>query len=415
MNTKDNKLLGALFQYYRTMKKLSRKDVSLLGKNNYLSLSESTIKRIEIKNINNNDSTLKKYAQILSLKYEKDIFPYNKLNTYVEKTLYFINISATNEIEIVYEELLGFHNLYRQYIYLSEVSRMLISVLEDIALDKRICASEQRIYEFVTKVIDKDSKLITLAYYLLYKSYLFDKGNTGQNMFKIKKIISKVNFKNIFNVDQIRFDIYDSNPLTLYNKYKRVYTKCNKDNDNNIATKVTSIFNLAYCEAMLKDYVSAEKHFKEILELNSSNNRISNYIVYNVYNNLGFVYFNLSKFHQAIECFNISRKQKNNSIGYNFLLLFISLEATNQINYAITIIKEELENVKLPVIKNILEYHKMKYSNEDDKKLEEFIIKHLNKKEVPFEFYSDLIYKELYNLVTKTKHYKCLYLYLEKN
>ena len=416
MNVKENKLLGILFRYHRKMKKLSRKDASLLSKTKNIYLSESTIKRIELEDINNNDSTLDKYAQTLSLYYEKDEFPYKKLNIYKDNVLSSIKgVLTIKDSKVIYEELLGFHNLYRKYIYLGEISRILLSILEDVMINKKISVAEQRMYEFITSNPNIEDDVTTLLYYLLYRSYLFDRGNTEENIFRIKEIVSKVDFKKLFNMEQIRFDVYNSNLLALYNKYKSLYEACDKNKISSTSTIVASLFNLAYCETMLKDFDSAKKHLKEILDIESLNKYVPNYGIYNVYSSLGFVYFNLGIFDEAIECFDISRKEGGNSIGFNFLLMFISLEKIGKSNYSIVVIEEELNKVKLPTIKNILEYYKLKYNHENKKVLEEHIVKYLNKKEIAFDFYSNLIYKELYSLVKETKHYKYLYDYLEKS
>lgn len=416
MNTKGNELLRALFQYHRKIKKLSRKDVSLLSETKGLYLSESTIKRIESNNINNNDSSLEKYARVLSLRYEKDEFPYKRINAYKDNVLSSLKGTLTiKRTETIYEEILSFHSLYSKYVYLGEISRVLLSILEDVMFNKKISIEEQRRYEFLIKYISQDSEIATLLYYLLYKSYLFDRGNTEQNINKIKDIISKANFKKIFNMDQIRFDVYDSNLLALYNKYKNIYEVCDKNDISNLSTVVTSLFNLAHCEIMLKDYNSAEKHLKVILEIESLDKYVPNYVIYSAYNSIGFIYFNLGLFNKAIDSFDVSRKEGGNSIGFNFLLMFISLEKIEKIDYSKIIIEEELNKVKLPTIRNILEYYKLKYDNENKKVLEDHIIEHLNKKEIAFEFYSNLIYKELYDLVNETKHYKCLYEYLKKS
>lgn len=416
MNTKGNELLRAFFQYHRKIKKLSRKDVSLLSETKGLYLSESTIKRIESNNINNNDSSLEKYARVLSLRYEKDEFPYKRINAYKDNVLSSLKGTLTiKRTETIYEEILSFHSLYNKYIYLSEISRVLLSILEDVMFNKKISIEEQRRYEFLIKYISQDSEIATLLYYLLYKSYLFDSGNTEQNINKIKDIISKANFKKIFNMDQIRFDVYNSNLLALYNKYKNIYEVCDKNDISNLSTIVTSLFNLAHCEIMLKDYNSAEKHLKVILEIESLDKYVPNYVIYSAYNSIGFIYFNLGLFNKAIDSFDVSRKEGGNSIGFNFLLMFISLEKIEKIDYSKIIIEEELNKVKLPAIRNILEYYKLKYDNENKKVLEDHIIEHLNKKEIAFEFYSNLIYKELYDLVNETKHYKCLYEYLKKS
>ena len=229
MNTKGNELLRALFQYHRKIKKLSRKDASLLSETKGLYLSESTIKRIESNNINNNDSSLEKYARVLSLRYEKDEFPYKRINAYKDNVLSSLKGTLTiKRTETIYEEILSFHSLYSKYVYLGEISRVLLSILEDVMFNKKISIEEQRRYEFLIKYISQDSEIATLLYYLLYKSYLFDRGNTEQNINKIKDIISKANFKKIFNMDQIRFDVYNSSLLALYNKYKNIYEVCVK-------------------------------------------------------------------------------------------------------------------------------------------------------------------------------------------
>lgn len=415
MNEKENEILRLLFLYYRTNQKLSRKDASLLSKNKNVYLSESTIKRIETQNVKNNNSTLSKYANTLSLYFEKDDFPYNKLNSYKESIKESINNgSSLRDIETIHKELLNFQNLYKNYIYIGEISRILLSILEDFLLNKRINLKDQKMYEFITNSTnEKDDEIVVFMYYLLYKAYLFERGDNETNIAKIEDITSKINFKKIFYLDQTRFEEKNKNLISLYNKYREVYVTTRSNKNNNVSFIVTSLFNLAYCEILLNDYIEAEKHLIELLKIDSLDKFVPMYIIYDTHNFLGFIYFNLKQYNKAFDCFDIARKQDGNSIGFNFLLMFISLEKINKVNYSKVIIEEEARKVKLPAIKHLLEYYQLKYNCKDKKILEDYIVKYLNKKEVTFQFYSSLIYEELFNLVKETKHYKYLYDYLE--
>lgn len=414
MNEKENEILRLLFLYYRTNQKLSRKDASLLSKNKNVYLSESTIKRIETQNVKNNNSTLSKYANTLSLRFEKDEFPYSKLNSYIKIVLCLINEGyELRDIYVVYEELLGFYNLYRKHIYLGEISRLLLSILEDFLLDKRINIVDQKMYVFLTNSTnEKDNEIVAFMYYLLYKSYLFERGDSEANIVKIKEIVSKADFKKIFYLERAGIYEKNTNLISSYNKYKDIYMTT-KDSSENVTFIVASLFNLAYCEILLKDYIEAKKHLEELLKVNLLKKYIPTYVIYNVYDCLGLVHFNLNQYDKAFDCFNIARKQDGNSIGFNFLLMLISLEKINKTNYSKVIIEEEARKVKLPAIKHLLEYYQLKYNCKDKKILEDYIVKYLNKKEVTFQFYSSLIYEELFNLVKETKHYKYLYDYLE--
>ena len=414
METSQNKIIGTIFRYYRSSKKLSRFEASLLSKKKNIYLSESTIKRIENKNLKNNSSTLNKYAQVFSKYYDKNKKLYIELNLYKTKIINFVKKNETlKNLEIIYKELLKFNSYHNKAIYLSEISRLLISVLEDYLYNKKISFDEQRIYEFIVDNVDDDDELIVFMYYLLYKSYLFERGKTEDNLSKIKAIILKANFNKIFYLEQVRFDLKDTNIVDLYIKYKNVYISCKEYDRSNIARLVTSLFNIAYCDIALNNFLDAENHLKEIFDIKFLNEYIPKYAIYSAYNLLGFVYFNLRKYEQAYLCFNNSRKQGGNSISFNFLLMFMSLEKINKVSIIKRITKEELDEVKLPVIKNIIIYYNLKCKNVEKKTLEEHIVKYLNKKELIFEPYSELMYEELFGLVKETKHYKYLYDFLK--
>ena len=415
MNVKDNKVIGSLFYFYRKMKKISRKEISLISKEKNIFLSESTIKRIEIENINNNDVSLRKYTKLLSLYYEKDEYPYNKLDSYKTRTLKLINSGPKlKELEVLCEELNGFHAYYKKYIFLEEISKLLINLLEDYLFNKKINSDEQRLYEFITKCNDDDdeNEIIASMHYLLYRSYLFERGNSNENLHKIKEILANINFNNFLHYKQAKFEINDNNLLSLYNKYNVLYRET-KIKESNIFDIAISLSNLVYCEIALKEYELAKRHIEEILNMDSNEEYIPMYAIYGLYNTLGYIYFNLKQYKKAFKSFDFSRKQGGNSINFNFLLMLISAEKIDATNYSKNIIEEELNEVKLPVVKNILIYFKLKYECEDKKDSEEFIVKHLNKKELLFEIYNDLIFNELYQLVKETKHYKYLYDYLK--
>lgn len=415
MNNKYNRILGTIFYYYRSTKKLSRYEISLLSKEKNSYLSHSTIKRIEAAKLENNDSSLCKYAHALSLRYEKSEKPYKILRQYICDIVNLVKKETTlKDLENIHKKLYKFNNVYKKCIYLNEISKLLLSVLEDYLYNKKISLDEQRMYEFVVNnVPDEDDEIIIFMYYLLYKSYLFERGNTQDNVSKIKEIVLKANFNKILYLDRIRFDKKDANIVDLYNKYNDIYITCKKDNNRIIARLVTSLFNISCCDILLKNYNGAKKHLEEIFEIEFLDRYIPKYVIYNAYNLLGYVYFNENNYEQAYTYFNKSRKQGGNSISFNYLLLFISAEKTNKNMDAKKIIKEGLEEVKLPAIRNILIYYKLKYSHQDKKILEEHIVKYLNKQELVFGLHCDLIYKELLNLVKETKHYKYLYNYFE--
>ena len=410
----ESKLIGAILKHYRKRSKYTRENINGISKDFGKELSLSTIKRIENYECISSPRNIDAYCHLFGLHYCDNKSLYNELDSFSSSILDLIkNGSKITTLEQLHDKLLNFNKTNKEYIFASEISKLMIDVL-NIYLYNTYDFDQDKLTLFDDILNDIDNKNIKLiTYYYLYKTRAsFKTGNTQENLNYTAKYI-KVNFTTVFYFERIVF-LFEDNLLEFYNSSKAIYDNLKETCQNNKVYYFSTTSDLAFCELNLKDYNNAKKHLLEIININNINEYIPENIYLDNIIRLGIVNYHLKEYEKAYSNLLEVRNKDAALLGLNYCLLFKSAEMIGKANAILKIINKDYNDMKLIMAKNIFTYYKLKYSNESLEKQEKYICTFLNKKDIFFSLYFDLFTEELKKLVDQTKHYQLYYMYVNQ-
>ncbi len=407
------KLIGKILKHYRKEKKYTRDDIFRLSKIQGKELSLSTIKRVENFETSANNYNIDAYAHIFNMHYNDDRFLYNKLDLYLSSMLNSIkNGVKLCELKQLHQKIIDFNAKNANYIYLSEISSLMISIL-DIYLYNKFDFDQKRINLLNSLLDDIDDKKIKIfAYYYLYKTKAtFKIGNTQENLDYIDKY-TKFNFGDVFHFERIAF-FFKDNLLDFYNHNKNIYDKEKSNKQTNKIYLYSVILDLSFCELNLENYVDAKNHIIQALNIENINEYIPQNIYLDTKKRLGIINYCLEQYKDAYANLLEVRENDKTLLALNYSLLFKSAEMVDKTDIILKIIDED-NDIKLATTKTIFGYYKMKYQNETLEKQEKYICTHLNKNDLCSAIYFHLFILELKKLVEQTKHYQLYYTYVNQ-
>ncbi len=410
---KEIKLIGLILKHYRKENKYTREDIFRLSKGKEKELSLSTIRRIENHESTPNRRNIDAYAHVFNMHYCDNESLYNKLDSYLSSSLELIkNGAKINKLKKLFDEILKFNKANTQYIYLSEISNLMIMVLNiylynnyDFSLEKL------NLFDSLLDYIN-DNNVKAIAYYYLYKTRAsFKFGNTQENIDCTAKYI-KVNFSEVFHFDRIDFLFKDS-LLDFYNYNKKIYNEQSLIKNVNKVYFYSILSDLAFCELNLGNYGDAKNHLLQAINIEDANEYIPNNIYVDTMKRLGIINYCLKLYKDAFLNLLEARNKDKSLLALNYCLLFKSAEMIGKQDIILKIIDED-QDIKLVMAKNIFTYYRLKYNDGSLEKQEKYICTYLNKKDIYATLYFELFADELKKLVEQTKHYQLYYTYINQ-
>lgn len=365
---------------YKTLQKI---EVGEVVKNEciYHRLSENLDKKILLDRL-----TFSKLEQLRDLVYES-------LADYSNSQLQKLSSSITLEMQ-----------RYKNILCLSELLQLYYDVI-NVHLKYEYPSQEMIDFYLMLKdkLSEKDKKLVLLLLYKTrYGKHIIFNGwenvlNDCQHYFNNPlffsvKIEEMVNNKNYLEIQ---------NTIKLYNDQLNSYQKYTLYNQ------------LAFIELNTGSYEKAYKTMEKCLKIINEYTDLNPIMLKKLYRQIGIVTFMLNKFDETIEYLQKAKSQVSDTLGIQSVLLYKSLEKTNQINLLIDIINSiNISQLNNTIEKKITNYYKIKYlDNNLSKKriceLEEYICEEIKPIITMMgDLFKNIFLEDLLYYVSQTSNYK---------
>lgn len=393
----DKNVLGKLIQYYRTQKKISRQYIM----ENVDELSLSTLKRLE-----NGDRCkyvqYEKMCSALNIILLNDEKPYNQLTDFLKSIPHIINGGKSiKECYKLKEELIAFNNIYKDFIYLNDLSLLGINVLTlylnvNIFNYKNIDVAERAL------VCSQNHEIRTLSSYLLYTYAAFFL--RIENYYR-KYLSYHKNIGNLIinNAQESYFDLYSMDIYEAYAKHKEKYR--NSNSDNILEYYASSYIYGTICTFSGKANI-AIKVFNSALNTNDKNEIVPLITKVSCHHCLAYAYFYNNDMDKAYDSFMFVYNVNPLLLELSYCFLFKILETKKDVNQIKNIVKRNISS-SFGFTKLILGYYKLKYIEESkDKDLCKYIIKNFKYSNIKSKICFDFFEKEIYEIVRKSNLYK---------
>ncbi len=393
----DKNVLGKLIQYYRTQKKISRQYIM----ENVDELSLSTLKRLE-NGDNCKIAQYKKVCSTLDINLLVNEVPYKEIRNLLKSTLNIINSGKPiKESQKLKEELIAFNDIYKDYIYLNDLSILGINVLS-LCLDVKIFnQSNIKIADHVFASCN-DKTIKTLSSFLLYTySALFLRIEDYY-----RKYLSYHKNIDCFTVNKIQdsfFDLYSMDAYDAYAKHKDRYAKTKKEN-------LLEYYANSYIYGIICTFSGKANKAIEIFDsvLNTSDKQEIIPLITKVscHHFLAYAYFYSGDNQKAYENYMFVYNVNPGLLEISYCYLFKILELENNIALIIDIVKANI-NTSFGLASLLLEYYKLKYIDKaQNRELCKYIIKNFKYSNIKSKICFDFFEKEIYEIVKESNLYK---------
>lgn len=405
----EKSFIGSLFKYYREQNKISRTSIS---KSNNISIS--SIRRIE----EGGYSSFKMYkllAKELKLKINDKPSLYTTANLYVEQTYKIINSGKTiDEYVKLRNNIHTFYSNYKEYLYLSELSRICVSTLNMYLTCTVNDTKIINLSKYISNLLNKDSNIHTLVCYLmcLYGKYYARGTNDEDLYFAYSKFLIG---KQIFALEELEHNSLKLNKFDFFKKYEKFMTASVNKTDNYLSKYHKLVLKSYYCFISEK-YNETIALLTLFIENKEIKNRIPNRIYLHIIENLAYTYLKIGDFNNALNCFLKIIDTNPNIIEIAYANVFVICETLNRCDTIIDILNNPSIYIRNNTVNDIFEYFRMKIiNNVDYKELEDFIIKKFSLKSCnSLQCYG--AFKNEMSLLTNQSHnYKSFYKYIKEN
>lgn len=401
-------LLGGLIYYYRNNLHLTRdafaRKLSDISKTKITSKTIQRIENGEYSKLNNIYEMIAKGLNFDFADESNEVYTIvSSLNDKIYKSL-----NDTKHINDSYTILKEVHELYTKYnhfLYLSEILKLDAFALEYYLYGKLDNIDVIDIFKNIHPLFH-DKTLSLLCNYSLFVAAKYQMVGLSYKDYNTyaKNLINE----KIFLFEEIHYYTEIEQNYNLLNIYKHKFSKTNDP-----VEKFAYLSNMAYIELNYYGLDDAIKHLEEALSIDNIKKIIPERNYYLTYVRLGIINYQKKDYQK---CFNYLYSIAINYprvLNFNFILLCISAEKTNQTDNVLPILKVHQNTNNL--INDIIDYFIAKYENEDPAILEDMIITKLNPNALSSGIYIDIFKNELFETVKKTKHYAKLLLINKKD
>ena len=399
-------LLGGLIYYYRNNLRLTRDAFARkLSDISNTKVTSKTIQRIENGEYSRIKDIYKNIYKVLSFNYAKeneDIYDQiSSLSNNIYSTLN--NTSLLNNAYELLQETHDLYNSYRNFFYIDTILRLLDYVLSYYLYGSLEDKKEIDVIYANYSLFDDKQKILCSYLFFVYAKH--NKRINDRDLLTFGK--NMVN-KKIFLFEELHYYTRINNKYDLLPLYKNKFSKTNDP-----VEKFAYLSNMAYIELNYYGLDDAIKHLEEALSINNIKNIIPerNYCL--TYVRLGIINYQKKNYQKCFDYLYSIATDYPRVLNFNFILLCISAEKTNQTDKVLPILKAH-QNTNI-LINDIIDYFIAKYENEDPVILEDMIITKLNPNTLSSGIYIDIFKNELFETVKKTKHYAKLLLINKKD
>lgn len=404
----DYLLLGSLFKFYRENKNISRKSLITILKNNNHSNSCSyiTLRRIEEGTPSLTTRFYTEIADALGFSLNLDPLIYCDLENHINSLCKIINNDMPISVLInKREEVFLFYECHKRDIYLSQLSRLMIMVLDMYLTDQINDFELIPVIDASINSMNSDLKLLaSFALYTFSLRYYWKTTETKDYMHLGKDLLGK----RLFVLHEIYYDLFTLNTFDLYKKYKKLNDSFNTNNQKIYLFSILS--GLACSELNLNNYVEAHQHLGEALKIDDISMLLPQHVFLNTLKRFGIINYQMKNYTECFKYLSNIYKTDKYLLDMNYILLFKSAEFTDKVSEVKELIDKETECFDNTQVKAAFLYFGAKFNQVTPPSvLENMICKRLKDSLFDSGIYTSIFKKELMDLVSQTKHYKALY------